>query len=714
MDSDDSLALNDPRVIQASRDYLAELDSGHEPDRQPYYDRNPDLKSILSEVFDGIDLAAVLQPKPAVSKETLAEPLGDFRILKQLGRGGMGVVYEAVQLSLGRHVALKVLPFAASMDARTRHRFQVEAQAAALLHHSNIVPVYAVGCERGLHFYAMQLIEGGSLAEFIAAQRELNSQIDHGPARGETVRGSVQPTSHSAESKFSNPPRDRRLLIRNMVELTAKVADALDYAHQSGTIHRDIKPANLMLDHGGNVWVTDFGLAHVATDVSLTATGDIVGTMRYMSPEQAGGKGAILDGRTDIYSLGATLYELLTLHPVFESTSRHELLGQILLDEPKPLRYWDRTIPIEVETIVLKCLSKNPAERYSSAADFAADLRRFLEERPILARRPTIIDSARKWLRRHPAVVIACAISLIAGVIGLGITTGIVTHEQKLTREALVRERQRAYEAESRFELAKQAADTMKQIAETDLADGPFHESARQRLLYGALRYYQQFVEIKHDSNNEKVLTETRDEISSILDNLAAMETNRQLVLLREPAVLADMRVSDDQIERIQKLRQFAEFIPGSRKKKGPRKDRQDGPLTQDQTKIAKSNDAELKTILTPQQHERLQQLAMQWEGPRIFFSPKVSDALNLTKQQRATIRKIEHEWFGRLHDDSSSDQSSDSDQTDAAFIREVTNEIVETLTAEQRLAWHQLIGPPYLGPINHPMADRRHRPPPD
>lgn len=704
MDIDDSLALNDSRVIQASREYLAELDAGRDPDREPYFERDPDLREVLSEVFDGIDLAAALQPKPVVPTETIAEPLGDFRILRQLGRGGMGVVYEAVQLSLGRHVALKVLPFAASMDARTRHRFQVEAQAAALLHHTNIVPVYAVGCERGLHFYAMQLIEGGSLAEFISAQKELNPRSEQESARSSTAQGSLQPTSHAPGSKFSNPPRERRTMVRNMVELTAKVADALDYAHRSGTIHRDIKPANLMLDHGGNVWITDFGLAHVATDVSLTATGDIVGTMRYMSPEQAGGKGAVLDGRTDIYSLGATLYELLTLHPIFESTSRHELLGQILLAEPKPLRQWDRTIPVEVETIILKCLSKNPAERYSSAGELAEDLRRFLQERPILARRPTPIDYAKKWLRRHPSFVIASAIVLIAGIVGMGITTGIVTqqqkltqHQQKLTHQALIRESQRAREAEERFKMALRAAETMKSIAENDL-DGPPQESARRRLLDGALHLYQQFTDMKHESPDEKVLADTRDEIAKILKDLEAMEVNRQLTLLEESDVLKDLGVTDDQEDRLEKLIDSAKPL-----RRGGRRGGIEGPEAINvKAAVARDNANALSEVLTQAQSDRLKQLVLQWEGPRVFFSPKVSDSIKLTVDQRKAIRKIEHRWlqshgfFGK--------HNHKPKRPDGESIPAVIKEIVEVLTPEQQQIWRNLIGRPYEGEIGDPF----------
>ena len=339
------------------------------------------------------------------------EALGDFRIVREIGRGGMGIVYEAVQLSLGRPVALKVLPFAAALDAKQLRRFQNEAQAAAQLHHTNIVPVYAVGCERGVHYYAMQLIEGQNLADLIL---NLCPPTLCAPAEGDSVSqpSSVSSSAPTILAQLSTQRASHAAgFYRTAASIALQAAEGLEHAHQLGIIHRDIKPANLLVDVRGNVWITDFGLAQFHTRAGLTRTGDLLGTLRYMSPEQASGPSIPLDPRTDIYSLGATLYELLTTQPLFEGTDHGRILRHILYDEPRAPRTVDPAVPPDLETIVLKAISKNPAERYATAQDFADDLRRFLDNRTILARRPTLTQHAQMGpptsvgggRRHHPA-----------------------------------------------------------------------------------------------------------------------------------------------------------------------------------------------------------------------------------------------------------------------------------------------------------------------
>jgi serine/threonine protein kinase len=289
--------------------------------------------------------------------------LGDFRLLGEIGRGGMGVVYEAEQVSLRRRVAVKVLSFAAALDARQLQRFKNEALAAAQLHHTHIVPVYFVGCERGVHFYAMQYVEGQSLAAVIAERRELearqtgNVQPDASPLSADTVdpaagravaaasaeRGALQGALSTVRSAGDSA------WFRKVAELGAQAAEALEHAHQQGVIHRDVKPANLLVDGHGHLWVADFGLAQVQNDPRLTITGDLVGTLRYVSPEQALAKRGLVDHRTDVYSLGATLYELLTLKPAFPGTDRQELLRQIAFEEPCPPRRLNKAVPKELE-----------------------------------------------------------------------------------------------------------------------------------------------------------------------------------------------------------------------------------------------------------------------------------------------------------------------------------------------------------------------------
>ena len=250
--------------------------------------------------------------------------LGDFRIVREIGRGGMGIVYEAEQLSLGRRMALKVLPLAATLSVQQLERFKNEARLAASLKHPNIVSVHSVGVERGVHYYAMELIEGCSLAQAIA---DLSSEGN--PTQSRRQQGSdaaeTSPIAALSTARSENPQG----YFRQVARLIVDAADALDYAHDQGIVHRDIKPGNLLLDADGRVHVTDFGLARLEADAGVTLTGDVLGTLRYMSPEQAAGNTGLVDARTDIHALGATLYELLVMRPAFAGNNRAQLLRQI-------------------------------------------------------------------------------------------------------------------------------------------------------------------------------------------------------------------------------------------------------------------------------------------------------------------------------------------------------------------------------------------------
>jgi serine/threonine protein kinase/Flp pilus assembly protein TadD len=355
--------------------------------------------------------------------------LGDFRIVREVGRGGMGVVYEAEQISLDRRVALKVLPFASTMDSRHLQRFQNEARAAAGLHHTNIVPVHFVGSERGVHYYAMQFIEGRNLADVIA---DLRTQAGGKPTDSKNVTtvdaAEGAPTTPAAPSAVNTRPiaglstegsTKSREYFRAVARLGIQAAEALDHAHQLGIVHRDVKPANLLVDDGGRLWVADFGLAQIQSDTRLTMTGDLVGTLRYMSPEQALAKRVVVDHRTDIYSLGTTLYELLTLEPAFNGRDHQELLRQIAFEEPRRPRRLNRAIPQELETIVLKAMERNPADRYATAENMADDLRNFLEDRAIRARRPSLLNRFRRWRRQHKSLMIVLTfLSLILSLLG--------------------------------------------------------------------------------------------------------------------------------------------------------------------------------------------------------------------------------------------------------------------------------------------------------
>jgi serine/threonine protein kinase/Flp pilus assembly protein TadD len=518
--------LEDSAVIQAVQEYLAALEAGRKPDRREFLDRYPGIADALAECLDALEFMQTAAPQvqpaadsPQPSSEGLyaGTPLGDFRIIREIGRGGMGVVYEAEQVSLGRRVALKVLPFAATLDPKQLQRFKNEAQAAAYLHHTHIVPVHYVGCERGVHFYAMQHIEGQTLATLIRELRLLAGVLvgEEGSSAGcELALASEMASGNGAPCKRSHtdePPAGPYLpgaaglhspagetappvaaalsterstkhpsYFRTVASLGVQASEALDFAHELGVVHRDIKPANLLVDTRGHLWITDFGLAYCQGNPGLTMTGDLVGTLRYMSPEQALAKRGQVDHHTDIYSLGVTLYELLTLEPAFPGHDRQELLQEIALEEPRPPRRLNQAIPVELETIVLKAMAKNPQERYASAQELGDDLKRFLEDKPIRARRPTLLERATKWSRRHRSVVVAAVVLLVMAVIGLAVSTGLIWREQA--------------RAEARSRQARRAVDEMyTEVAEQWLDQEPHMEEVQRRFLLKALQFYDEF-----------------------------------------------------------------------------------------------------------------------------------------------------------------------------------------------------------------------------
>lgn len=449
--------------------------------------RYPELEDRLRSLLPGIQMLAELGrasaeapapkgPGTSTTETPIRGRLGDYRIVREIGRGGMGVVYEAEQVSLGRKVALKVLPFAAMMDHRQLQRFQNEARAAASLKHPNIVQVHFVGCDRAVHFYAMDHIEGQTLADLIRHLRRMegleaavpqDAGADHSGLAESLAAGrfaspgaSSDPDAPTAAYTHDRTPglaantsptpqaaipteRSTKspAYFRSIAEIGVQVAEALDHAHQHGVIHRDVKPSNVILDNRGKPWVTDFGLARIETDATLTVSGDLLGTIRYMSPEQALAKRIVVDHRTDVYSLGVTLYELLTLQPAFSGQDREELLRQIAFEEPKPPRKLNKAVPEELEIIVTKAMAKNQTERYDTAQELADDLKRYLEDRPIRARRPTLVQRAAKWSRRHKPIVWSAAVStfllLVLGLGGLGVGNRMIAKERDEKDQAL-------------------------------------------------------------------------------------------------------------------------------------------------------------------------------------------------------------------------------------------------------------------------------------
>ncbi len=453
-------------------EFTQRLRDGDEPTIADYVERHPELEAEIRKVFPSIrameQLSSREQSERTFERKTrrlMLAPdglLGDFRIIREIGRGGMGVVYEAEQQSLKRHVALKILGPTMANSPRQLARFRSEAKAVAQLHHTNIVSVYGVGEHEGLYFYAMQLIQGLTVSEAIALDEGRDNDtfvgsIDRNRAAltktyvsrkpntddigdGSTVTDQppVVNTSNATPKHLSdiNKPLHSPNRWVEIARLGACVADALDYAHSNGVWHRDIKPSNLIIDGNGVVWITDFGLARHEDRDDVTASGDIVGTLRYMAPEQFSGQ---FDGRCDTYSLGMTIYEMLALRPAFIEPRHGPLIKQKTTSRPPAPRTLNPNIPRDLETIVLKACSINPDRRYARPSELADDLRRFIEDRPILARRVTVRERLYRWARRNPlpaALSILTMLSLTSAFIVFGkLTLDLQVEAAKLEAE---------------------------------------------------------------------------------------------------------------------------------------------------------------------------------------------------------------------------------------------------------------------------------------
>ncbi|WP_337177320.1 serine/threonine-protein kinase [Paludisphaera sp.] len=471
---------DDERLGEAIEAYLELAERGEAPPAEEFAARCGDIEPDVLAALEGLELVHGLVGGasgssggggPGRNLES-GRRIAGYRIVRELGRGGMGTVYEAVHVGLDRPVALKVLGTLAAPDSSARRRFLNEARVAAGLHHTHIVPVFDVGQVGGLCYYAMQRIEGSGLDRVI---RWLRSERGAGGGRssaelaarwgsssrwfsrgawgrspsllswrrswsrsapsatatgedptpawpgtgGRALLASPRLATRAAEDAEPpfEPPRGSSYH-RWAATVGMQAAEALAHAHQHGVIHRDVKPSNLLIDAEGSIWVADFGLARRLADPGLTHHDGMIGTPRYMSPEQ--GRTGVVDARTDVYSLGATLYELLTLRPPFDGETAAELLDQIAGREPVAPRSIDPRIPRDLETIVLKSLAKRPSDRYATAREQADDLERFLNREPVKARRISPIGRAWRVMRRHPGIssVSAAACVIILAVAG--------------------------------------------------------------------------------------------------------------------------------------------------------------------------------------------------------------------------------------------------------------------------------------------------------
>lgn len=462
--------MSDPqqRLMQAVDRYLESVEAGQPIPPERLLTEYADIREELSDCLSSLAFIhrAAAESSTASSAEVSEEQfatatedpllqtvLGDYRLKKRIGRGGMGVVYEAEQVTLQRRVAVKVLPFAAALDDRRLQRFRHEAMSAAALHHPHIVPVFLVGHENATHFYVMQLIDGQSLAELMARQQqqqgELESQesqqtaapdgSDPGGADPHTVAPHGDTSLGHAAFTHDDGTADR---FRQLARLFAPVADALEHAHETGIVHRDVKPSNLLLDHAGKLWLTDFGLALRADGQSLTMTGDVVGTLKYMSPEQILGNRSTVDHRSDVYSLGLSLYELLAARPAFPATRRAALVQQISYATPQPLRTVNRSVPGDLCTIVEQAIAREPQDRYQTAAAFAEDLRRFAAGTQVAARRPTLKRRLALWAQRHHKAVTVSVVTVLLMLAGLTVGNIALAAEQRRTQTALADSRE--------------------------------------------------------------------------------------------------------------------------------------------------------------------------------------------------------------------------------------------------------------------------------
>lgn len=485
-------SANDAAVLELVNEFLDRAQRGEQPTMEEYCERHPQLADGIREIFPALLTLEDLKPRSGdgigEEAENLPDQIGDYRIIGRIGRGGMGIVYEAEQESLGRRVALKVLPRNLLDSTSAQIRFQREARAAAKMHHTNIVPVFEVGHDGDFFFYAMQLIAGHGLDQIIDELRE--SREDGGIGQlslrdasevslsAVTVADAPSESASTASSTGGGSGPTRTRYFHSVANLGMQVADALAFAHSRNVVHRDIKPSNLLLDVHGVTWVADFGLAKLLEDdQTLTRSGDYLGTLRYMSPERFRGQ---CDARSDIYALGLTLYELLLLRPAFSVSDRVKLIYLINNTEPPQLRSIAPEIPRDLETIVQKCFEKEPTQRYQTAVALREDLQRFLNDEPILARRLSGVERTVRWMRRNKGLAAALA-AIATLLIVLGIAGFATAVYQSQLREDAEAARHTAEGAHRDAETARSSAERALHAAETARDDATAAQRVAER-----------------------------------------------------------------------------------------------------------------------------------------------------------------------------------------------------------------------------------------
>ncbi|MBR2002725.1 MAG: serine/threonine protein kinase [Thermoguttaceae bacterium] len=578
----DSSSVSDaeePDLEALSERFVEDFRAGRRPSVDDYAERFPEFAEEIRELFPALLLLekggareALSSLSQGASRQGFAisglERLKNYRIVREIGRGGMGVVYEAWDETLERVVALKVMKIFPGEEAQAIQRFQREAKTAARLHHTNIVPVFDSDVLDDKFFYVMQLVDGVNLEQFLrmkeaeaseslAADADsfadttdlppnfTPSEAEH-PAESQASvelplpteteknagffarradakrrrserRETVNPSAFGARfPAASKPLLSVRIAESNyyqrVCDVVIQAAQGLDYAHRHDVVHRDIKPSNLVVDDDGVVWITDFGLAKSTTENDLTRQGQLVGTLRYLAPEALEGDFSPL---SDVYSLGLTLYELLTFTPAFDETNYSKLLAQVAEGRPTRPRKINSKIPLDLETIVLKAIEPTPEKRYASAGELADDLQRFLDDRPIRARRVGFVERVWRWRKRNRLVAnLLFSIFVLVAIIFAGISNGYVK------ARALVRAKEaESQRAQKNLDLALAAFDdvfeSLGDAAAVDFnflndseslgvpTDDPSISAKEARVLENLLEFYDGFVA---ENENEPTL----------------------------------------------------------------------------------------------------------------------------------------------------------------------------------------------------------------
>lgn len=533
---------------------------GESPSVADFVARYPDAPAELHSLLTSIAMIEGLKsdsPNSIDRRSLTIDQLDDYKILREVGRGGMGIVFEAIHQSLGRRVAIKVLSSSMLGDKKHLARFRREARAAAKLRHTNIVPVFGVGESDDHHYYVMDFIDGLTLREriesFAADRRNAWPTIDQATAdtdgRIQIESAQLPPSSTASHSPIVDS--DRQGDHRWAAQIGATICDALDYAHSQGVLHRDIKPANLMVDRSGRVWIADFGLAKLTEQQAMTATGDIVGTPQYMPPESFEGN---YDVRSEIYAVGLTLYELLTLHPAIEGKSPADVIRKAtsgVITRPTVHR---PELPRDLETIVLKCLAHEPKSRYRSAGDVRDDLHRFLASRPIAARRTGLMGRAVRWSRREPVVasLTSVAFGLLLALAGVS-AIGFLKTKQALDVASAAKQsaEQSLVDKSTALDSAEQQRARAEKNLQVALAG---FESIMKNISDRGIDAEAEFFGEFTDTTSPNVTPEDAKLLQTLLGFFDELGTNNSEDLLAESAVAA--RRAGEIYQRLGKLRE--------------------------------------------------------------------------------------------------------------------------------------------------------------